>query len=896
MEKKSDFGGAAGSPRGDRLIAAVIEFCTTRAWIVVLVAGLLTAGAFNYVATHFSIDTDSAKLISDKLPWRQRDAAFDRAFPQGQDQIVVVVDGTTPELAESATAALTARLLAKDKLFKTVRRPDGGSFFNRNGLLFLSKEEVTRTTGQLVAAQPLLGSLAADPSLRGLMKSLSLALLGVEEGEAKLDDLAPPLIALSNTLEGVLAGTPRPLSWRQLITNQSPDPRELRRFILVQPVLDYTALAPGGEASDAIRRAASELKLDPPHGVTIRLTGSVPLADEEFSTLADGAAVTGSVTLAAVIILLWFGLRSIRMIVSIMLTLMVGLLLTAAFGLAVIGPFNLISVAFAVLFVGLGVDFGIQYCVRYREERRRNDHLPAALKAAGTGVGRQLALAAVSIAAGFFAFLPTNYRGVSDLGLIAGTGMIIAFALNVTLLPALLRLTRPSAERSEVGYRFLKPADRLLLTQRRLVLVFFGLLGLTALGLLPWLRFDFNPINLKSPKVESVATLLDLMRDPNTTPNTIDVLAPSLKAAAAMGARLSQLPEVAQAVTLESFVPEEQAAKLASISDTAMLLGFTLTPADIRPPPSDPENIDAMAETAKALRRAASGSDSRRPAAKSSSLARHVADQLDQVATGTPGLRIHASDALVPGLNVLLNQLRQALEAEPVTLSSLPRDLVADWVASDGRARVQVFPKGDSNDNDTLRRFTAAVRAVAPEATGTPISIQESSRTIVNAFRQAALWATLSITILLVFVLRNIVDVLLTLAPLFLAGLLTLGTCVVIGQPINFANIIALPLLFGIGVAFNIYFVMAWRAGARNMLQSSLARAILFSALTTSTAFGSLWLSHHPGTASMGKVLVISLIWTLVTALIFLPALLGAPKKATRPIGKTSVQPRGAEA
>ncbi len=401
-------------------------------------------------------------------------------------------------------------------------------------------------------------------------------------------------------------------------------------------------------------------------------------------------------------------------------------------------------------------------------------------------------------------------------------------------------------------------------------------MALISLAALPWLSFDFNPINLKSAKVESVATLLDLMRDPNTTPNTIDVLAASPKDAAALATRLSALPEVAQALTLTSFVPDDQPAKLALIEDAAMLLGPTLNPTEIKPAPSDDADKAAIATMAKSLHQAAAAA----PAdAKVTPVAKQLADTLDQLASGPPELRKAATAALIPGLNVMLEQIRASLQAQEVTLDKLPLDLVQDWMTHDGRARLQVFPKGDSNDNATLERFTAAVRAVAPEATGTPISIQESGKTVVHAFELAALLAAGCITLLLAAILRRVSDVLLTMTPLLLAGLLTLGTCVLVGQPINFANIIALPLLFGIGVAFNIYFVMAWRNGATEMLQSSLTRAILFSALTTSTAFGSLWLSQHPGTASMGKVLVISLGWTLVTALIFLPALLGRPRK-----------------
>jgi hypothetical protein len=237
-------------------------------------------------------------------------------------------------------------------------------------------------------------------------------------------------------------------------------------------------------------------------------------------------------------------------------------------------------------------------------------------------------------------------------------------------------------------------------------------------------------------------------------------------------------------------------------------------------------------------------------------------------------MRERAHAALIPGLVDMLAQLRNALSPEKVTLESLPPDLKRDWIAPDGRARVEVYPAGDSTDNAVLRHFVETVRTIAPDATGAPVTMYESGRAIVTAFMQAGAWAALAITLVLVVVLKRTADVLLTLAPLLLSGVLTLALCVAIGLPLNYANIIALPLLFGIGVAFNIYFVMAWRRGERNLLASSLARAVIFSALTTASAFGSLWLSPHPGTASMGELLALSLACTLACALVFLPALL----------------------
>ncbi len=852
----------------------IVGACAHRYWLVIAVAAAACAGALTYVVGHIAINTDATKLIAEDVNWRKRELILAAAFPHRTDLIAVVVDAATPELAEEATATLTGRLSNDPQRFRSVWRPDGGAFFDRAGLLFGSTDEVGQTTQALITAQPLLGMLAADPTVRGLMDALSRLVEGVQADPARFDELAPPLRRLAEVFESIVAGQSPEFSWRELITGRAPDRRELRRFILVQPRLDYSALQPGESSSAAIRQAAHELGLDADARMRVRLTGPVPLADEEFATLADGAALNASIMILAVVALLWLALHSLRLIVAIMLSLAVGLIVTAAFGLFVFGTFNLISVAFAVLFIGLGVDFGIQFCVCYRAKRHASGDLQLALRDAGSEVGGALALAAASIAAGFYAFLPTEYRGVCELGLIAGTGMIVAFVASVTLLPALVALLRPPGERSAVGYAGLGQLDRFLLRRRRAVLAVAGIIATCSLVLLPWLQFDFNPLHLRSAKVESVATLLDLTQDPNTTPNTLDVLAPSVAEAGALAQRLEQLPEVDHAITLASFVPERQEEKLALIEDAALLLDPVLNPAQVKPPPGDDDVVRALEGTARSLEQAAGV----HPGTTLAAAAERLAKALGTLARGESAQRERVRAELIPGFVATLGQLRAALQAGPVTLATLPDDLERDWVAADGRARIEVFPKGDANDNQTLRRFVAAVQALAPEATGAPVSIQESSRTIVGAFMQAGLWALLAVIALLALALRRPADVLLTLAPLALSGLATLGICVAIGLPLNFENIIALPLLFGIGVAFNIYFVMAWRAGRREMLQSSLTRAVIFSALTTGTAFGSLWLSHHPGTSSMGKLLALSLACTLASALLFLPAVLGEPR------------------
>ena len=855
-------------------VARAARISTRRAGFVIalfLIGAVLAAG---YATRHFAITTDSSKLLSSALPWRKEEARLNALFPQRTDLIVAVVDATTAEGAEEAASALARALEGRSDLVRTVRRPDGGAFFDREGILFRSADDVRQDTAQLVKAEPLVATLAADPSLRGVLGAISQAIDGVHRGKTTLGDIEPALAAIADAVEGVLQGRRPAFSWRRLISGRAAEASELRRFVDIQPVLDYDDLEPGGKATKAIRATIASLGLTPENGVRVRLTGSVPIDDDEFATVADGAALNAVITIGIVLAILWLALRRTRIIAAVLVNLAVGLVFTAAVGLWMVGTLNLISVAFAVLFVGLGVDFGIQFSVRCRAERFETRDLRAAIEATARGVAGPLLLAAASIAAAFYSFLPTAYVGLSELGLIAGTGMIIAFATTVTLLPALLAALKPAGEKAPVGFAALAPLDRFLERRRNWVVGLTLAAVVLGLPLLRDLRFDFNPLNLRSKQVESVSTLIDLMRDPDTSPNTIDLLKPDLAQATSAAKALEDLPEVAHARTLEDFIPKDQDEKLALIDDAGFFFQNTMTSATGKAPPTPAETLEAIGKTAADLSGVAAGAVT--PAADQ---ARRLAGALTGLAKAPPAATQEVERILVAPLRTTLRQVRDLFSAEPVTLDSLPPDLKSAWVAPDGEVRVEIAPKGDANDNLVLRRFVEQVRKAAPQASGTPVFIVEAAATIVRAFLQAAAWSLASIAILLLVVLRRWTDVAMTLVPLLVAIVATLEICVAIGLQLNFANIIALPLLLGVGVAFKIYYVMAWRAGETNFLQSPLTRAVLFSACTTATAFGSLWFSHHPGTSSMGKLMALSLATTLSAAVLFQPALLATQGK-----------------
>ncbi|MEO5586385.1 MAG: MMPL family transporter, partial [Novosphingobium sp.] len=656
----------------------LISLSARKPFHVLAVAVLLAIAALFHVATSFEMTTDTGELISAQTEWRQNEEKVASAFPKLIDAIVIVVDGKTPELASGSAARLAAALGEDKQNIASVVRPDANDYFMRHGLLFGSVDDVRAATTKLIAAQPLLGGLAYDPSLHGVANTIATAAGGAadEPDTATTADLALPLARLDQAISASLADQPAHFSWQQLFaTGKGSFAPPTRTVLMAYPKLDYGALKPGENAVDAIHANAAALQLDPAHGVTIGVTGEIPLADEEFGTIADSMGPIGAIMGAAMLLTLWFATRSAKTVLAIVVTIIVGLVVTTAVGLIAAGRLNLISVAFIPLYVGLGVDFGIQVSVRFNAERRAGAGLIDALERAADAVGASILLAAGAIVLALAAFLPTDYIGVAELGVIAGLGMIVALALNVTLLPALLVLLKPAPPTDEVGFASAAPVDRWLERNRKAILAAFVIAMLASIAVLPLVKFDFNPLHLRNPDTPAMRQLADLTRDPDRTPNTLSVLAPNIAAAHVLADRLAKLPEVREAITIDNLVPEDQPAKLALIEDAALLLDPAINPFDLAPASDDATTIAALTKAAGELRRLAAAQSG-----PLGSAAGKLAATFVRLAQASPEARAKVGTMLTDPLAVTLGQIRLSLQPGPVTRATLPPEITQDWL------------------------------------------------------------------------------------------------------------------------------------------------------------------------------------------------------------------------
>ena len=833
-----------------------------------VVAFALALLAFFRLGLH----TNENDLFSEDLPFVALRRDFNTNFPNLVDPIVVVVDGETIDLAEDAADALAAQLRASPDIFASVHRPGEGPFFERNGLLYLDTDELDDLLDSMFAVQPYLSRLSRDMSLHGFFSMLSDAAEASADGNLEDVDLTEVFARVNDVLVSLAETSPRALPWSDVISGRTSTRSDRRRFLLVQPITDYTGLAPAEESLVALYELVENLALP---GVRVRVTGVQPLSYEEMNNVATQATLAGVASFLLVAGILVGGLGSGRLVLASLATLLVGLALTAGVATLTVGRLNLISVAFAVLFIGLSIDFAIHLCVRYRELLAQGMSEADALRRSAQSIGGSLALCATTTAIGFFAFAPTEYAGVAELGVIAGSGMFISLFTNLTLLPALIGAWVPRGNVALPPGRPPRIPGLLAVPVRspRIVVACTVIAAAGSLAVLPRAHFDPNPLRMRDPSVDSVQVMDEMLEDGDAFPWNLNVLARDSASASEIAGRLEALSTVDEAVTLSSYVPSDQVENREALEDAAYLLLPTLTPTPRTALASD---ATRSAEALVVFEARLDDLLASEPDAELGAVAARLRDSVGRLLGADSGRFADLEGVLLGSLPERLRVLRASLAPDVVTEAGLPDSVTDLYVADDGRIRVEVYPTGNLDDRDVLERYVASVQELAPETFGEGLVILETGHAVVRSLVQALLTAAVLIAVLLLALWRSAADAALVGTPLALATGFTVASTVVLGIPFNFANVIVVPLLLGMGVDSGIHLVHRARSGGLpdgNLLRSSTARAVVLSALTTIASFGTLGFSSHRGLASLGQLLTLGLAMILVCNLVVLPSL-----------------------
>ncbi|MAI80601.1 MAG: hypothetical protein CL917_16790 [Deltaproteobacteria bacterium] len=882
-----------------RALVYWVDGVRRRARAVVVAMGLLTLALAGYTVLALGINSDNVSLVPDTLPSRQAHENFIRHFPNLEEALFVVIDASTPERARDAAAELTVELNRQSETIIEAYQPGSSDFFEKHGLLYRSVDELNDFADQMVRIQPLVSQLEINPNIDGMVRLLKDGLAEEQIDPASSEDW---VVVLDRVSEATLATSheyPVAVSWEEILLRDSALDISTRRVIVVHPILDYEDILLGRRPMQAIRDSAVELGLTPERGVRIRLTGTPALNYDEMIGIAWDVGVAGLFCFGMVAIVLRRALRSNRMVVATLLTLVAGLIWTAAFTAASIGTLNPLSITFAILFIGLGVDFGLHLGTGYMDQRRLGQDHASALQVAAAQVGSSLVICTLTTSIGFYVFVPTDYRGVAELGLIAGTGMFIILGLTLTLFPALISdvLSIHAKRDLEAAVRFKTEFWQRIARRPSTVRWCASAAALAALVIVsPGLRFNANAVDMRDPSTESVQAFRDLLSNSLTSPWYLNVLMPNLDEAIALGTTLESLPEVSHVITLGSFVPQDQADKIAILDDVNFLFEVPLVSHGDSAPLTTEEQIEALRSLRDELSPTLQQKKGQPLALAMARLRDHLDDFLLKIEmTETPEQSLAQLQAvLLDPFPEHLIRLRRSMQASEISFENLPNRVTQSMMTQEGLARIQVYPTSSLDDGPSLRRFVEVISSAAPNAAGVPLNLVEFGDLIRTSFFQALLSAAFIISLILWLMWRSFTDMLLVMAPLTLGSLLTTATARLLDIPLDFTNVVVLPLLFGIGVDSAIHLVHRHKEGAtsgEDLLGTSTARAVFYSAFTTIVSFGSLAFAGQRGLASLGLMLSFGLFYTVTSVLIVLPALLDLRRPHVHPPSNLNPEP-----
>ena len=873
----------------DVLISQLVHLASRKSKTCLLVYLMLIGLSVFAAISSLGVNTDSSKMLSSALDFQQKTHAFNENFPSIKNSLVIVIRSDVSDAADEAALKIVEAL--KDNANLTnVFSPAASTFFKQNGLLYKDEETLETELDQLNKSASLLASLRETPTFDNFFHSLFTAEELAEQADfdrAFLDDF---YIDVAKTIKARENGETLPLSWAKASgtdnsstgggstdgedgANQA-EGGEVQRLLYATPVFDFTAIQPAKAAITALQEAIDGLDEDVKALTMIGVTGDPALRFEELKSVSNGIALSLGLSFLLVAVLLWVAFRSTRGVVLTFVALISALILTTGFAAIFFGDLNLVSVAFIVLLVGLGLDFTIHALAHLGDENQETT--VDTLTAMGRGIGGALLLSALTTALAFLSFAPTDFVGMAQLGILGAVGVLVAFIVSVTMVPALIvafpwferfaTKTNGADKSSSSGFAHLVQVGRPVLAT---VLV---LLSVASLFVISDVHFDADPVALRDPDSPSMKTLGLLHERVETAPYRLSLMRSSLEEADKTAQAVEALGTVHSARTLSNLVPENQDEKF-EILDLSFATLDTIATGEGLENADLPEGKTPLVALSERLAKQVD-----RPAAVAFS------SVLAKLNSESAGRQKQVEGDIFRFLPALIKAIEAQLLVDFVTLENVPDFFKQRFVGKDQQWRVDIVPNGDVRDGKALDAFVQSVEQFDETAAGAPLQIVNAGKTVSKAMALAVGLAAISILVVSFIVLRRASTVLAIIVPLIMAGLLTGAASVIFAIPFNYANVIVLPLLIGLGVDSGIHIATRRERSqdSAGLYQSSTPWAVLFSGLTTIAAFATLGVSDHRGTASMGQMLAIAIFCTLMSTIVITPLIIDAIEKIKR--------------
>ena len=883
-----------------RILEALARFVSRWPRLVVIPQLVLFAGCIYYTVTEIEFHTDRNALVDADKQYHRNFLDYKANF-ESQHDIVTVVESEDREKNRQFVERLGARLATEQDLFTGVLYKGDLKMLGRKALLFLEDPGVIETMGQRIReARPIIETFQDVNSLESLFRELNRKFrTAPPEGSADTLKFIDALPALERIMDQAAASLTRrgqpPSPGAETLFGAGAEAEEQKYITFAAGRIYLLTVRPivperKNEAIRRLRHLVAETQSEVP-GVNVGVTGETVLAMDEMRQSQIDSLKASIISLTLVMLIFVFCYQETGRPLKATFCLLIGLGYTMGYTTFFVGHLNILTIAFFPMLIGLAIDFGVHLITRYEEELRNGCSEFDAIRLSLVHTGQGIFTGCLTTAGAFYAMAFTDFKGVQEMGIITGGGMLLSLIPMLTILPVLLLRGRQNILDHQVPA---KPCPRTtienLWLNRPKATLFAGLI-LTAIALtqVGKVYFDYNLLNMQTENLPSVKCEKKLIDEAEKSVIYAIVLADSIEEAAELESVIKKLPSVASVDSMTRFLSADQTRMLEVIRGLKTEIGSI----KLANPSQEPINLDDLSQSLtffqSYLSLAAKTTLKKDPNSplipqfrSLEASARNLQVQFKELPAAKAQQQLLAfQTAFFTDIKDTFNAIATQDAREPLRVEDLPEALRGRFVGKTGQHLLQVYPKENAWERTHQKTFVQQLRELTsqhgstPVVTGTPVQLLEYTTLLKRSYEQAALYALAAIAIMVLVHFRSFFILFLSLLPVALGGFWLLGAMGVTGIPFNPANIMTLPLVVGIGVTNGIHILNRYQEEKNpSILSKSTGKGVLVSGLTTMVGFGSLTLANHKGIESLGYVMTLGVLMCMVAGLIVLPCLL----------------------